>query len=316
MQQALRRFRTGLSGPTALAERPTNAIEPAAPARSEGRVADEKRWSLSLSANAGRRLGCSIVLTAAAVVIVASLVYLEPYASPRPRLSGIKPDKGPVSTRNVGTTSADATESVAARSMPRVADSLRIAVLHMTAFPMVSGPGSFRPRPDLSGVRVGDRFHVEVRLNRPAYFYILSFTPDATDHVWHPATVDLEPRRTDAIALEFPAHLVTVRKPGLHVFVVVASDAPLPSYRAWKRRAGSPPWQPTVGTPTDRTVWTFDRQRWEASRPPPPVMLAGGSEPPPSLVELCDFLARQNGVVATRALAFPVNDDPGSTPAP
>jgi hypothetical protein len=98
---------------------------------------------------------------------------------------------------------------------------------------------------------------------------------------------------------------------GLQVFVLVASNEPLPPYQRWRANLGEVPWQPT---PADG-VWRSEGRGLElamATR----SGTAAPSEPPPTSSQLHRFLATRPGVSADRAWAFPVKPDWAEGPPP
>jgi serine/threonine protein kinase len=118
------------------------------------------------------------------------------------------------------------------------------------------GYESFEPR-------LGDQVTVEARLSRPAYCYLVAFRPDGVLEPCFPYDDAEPPTPTDH--LQNVADLSVERFSltdglGLCVFVVVASDKPLPAYRDFIA-LNKPPWSrqpPHLGQHFSHTVWSYD----------------------------------------------------------
>jgi serine/threonine protein kinase len=158
-----------------------------------------------------------------------------------------------------------------------------------------------------NSARLDDEVRVQVRLNQPAYCYLIAFNPDGKEQLcW---AKDLSGNGVP------PLQLVTFDYPlfrnryfalndgvGLQAFVLLASQEPLPSYEQWKAKVGAAPWQAAI--PADG-LWRFDGHDFvggprgvEVERPLKQL--------PKALEDLCRFLKDRPGVDAIEAVAFPV----------
>jgi hypothetical protein len=105
---------------------------------------------------------------------------------------------------------------------------------------------------------------VDAELSEPAYSYLIAFRPDGVDEVFQPEDPETPPEKTDRPF--YPPK----SKPrgayrlgdgsGLQAFALVTSRAPLPSYREWKARHGTPPWQKGLSA-AEGVVWWYDGRR-------------------------------------------------------
>jgi hypothetical protein len=146
---------------------------------------------------------------------------------------------------------------------------------------------------------------VSARLDRPAYCYVIAFTPDGHDLLYYPPDRDVPPPKSAEI--KYPddqGYLPLTNGAGLQAFVLVASNDPLPAYERWRSGLGDVPWQPTQADGVWRSV----------GRGLEPAMAVRGvptepSQPPATLSQLYRFLETRPGVAAVRALAFPVKPD-------
>jgi tRNA A-37 threonylcarbamoyl transferase component Bud32 len=143
-----------------------------------------------------------------------------------------------------------------------------------------------------------DSVRVNVRLNEPAYCYLIAFNPDGKEQLCYPANATSAPARVQE--LQYPAgfYFGLSDGVGLQVFVVVASRRPLPAFTHWKAEAL--PWQ---------SVQTDGSWRWRNGQ----VDILGSDRgelrtlgQPAALGDLCQRLKGMPGVDAVMALAFPV----------
>jgi serine/threonine protein kinase len=116
-------------------------------------------------------------------------------------------------------------------------------------------------------VRQGDDVTIEAELSEPAYCYLIAFRPDGVDEVFQPEDPETPPRKTRSPRYppESRPDLVyrLAEGSGLHSFAVVVSRAPLPPYRRWRARRGSPPWQKGLSA-APGVVWWYDSRRLSA----------------------------------------------------
>jgi hypothetical protein len=112
-------------------------------------------------------------------------------------------------------------------------------------------------------VRSGDDVTVAAELSGPAYCYLIAFRPDGVDEVFQPEDPGITPQQTDRPCYppeSKPQEVYRLAEgSGLHAFALVVSRDPLPSYRLWKDRHGSPPW-PKQAASTPGVVWWYDGQ--------------------------------------------------------
>jgi hypothetical protein len=148
-----------------------------------------------------------------------------------------------------------------------------------------------------------DDVRVQVRLNRPAYCYLIAFNADGTEQLCSPREKTAAPSLADAI--NYPTRPWTyfglTDGTGLQAFVLVAALEPLPPYEQWRSGGGATLWQHSEAG----GVWRFDGRQFELLE----VQRARERErggPPPALVTLCDFFLRRPGVAAFEVFAFPV----------
>jgi serine/threonine protein kinase len=116
-------------------------------------------------------------------------------------------------------------------------------------------------------VQPADDVTVDAQLSEPAYYYLIAFRPDGGDEIFQP-----EDAQTPARKLQNPRYPPESQPTlvyrledgaGLHAFALVVSRAPLPSYRDWKDRHGTAPWQ-RGSSATPGVVWWYDGRRLSA----------------------------------------------------
>jgi hypothetical protein len=160
-----------------------------------------------------------------------------------------------------------------------------------------------RPPTHRDGVRI------RVKLSRPAYFYLIGLNADGTDQLCgRRASLRLEAPKKP---LEFPDNLKgyywLVDGLGLHAYLLVASDRPLPDYETWKSQVpGGFAWTALA----NEGFWTYDCGPAAGSHE---TGTQQGETPhhddaPAPLAVLCDRISRQPGIVLVHAVAFPVKD--------
>ncbi len=111
---------------------------------------------------------------------------------------------------------------------------------------------------DAFAARLRDQVTVQARLSHAAYAYLIAFRPDGKTELCYPDREDIPPPLTDRP--HYPPEGSRVRYglsdgAGLMVFVVVASDKPLPSYREWLQ-GRSLAWQSEAGQPKEEVLWS------------------------------------------------------------
>lgn len=84
-----------------------------------------------------------------------------------------------------------------------------------------------------------DGVEVEARLSQRAYAFLIAFRPDGTEDLCFPEKEDEAPSQTDRPGSKNFEYVLD-EGAGLHVFAVVASSQPLPSFKEWWPRKGCP----------------------------------------------------------------------------
>jgi hypothetical protein len=98
-------------------------------------------------------------------------------------------------------------------------------------------------------VRLGDVAKVAVLLSRPAHGYLIAYAADGGEHLLYPAA-DRPPALMEK--LRYPAarergEYVFDDGVGLHVFVAILGNEPLPAYAEWVKMHGRAPWSKAPG---------------------------------------------------------------------
>ncbi len=116
-------------------------------------------------------------------------------------------------------------------------------------------------------VQAGDDVTIQAELTVPAYAYLIAFRPDGVDEICDPEDMDAKPRKTTGP--RYPPQFKSDRVyrlndgSGLIAFALVMSKTPLPSYREWKNRYGTPAWREGLSA-TPGVVWLCDGQHLAA----------------------------------------------------
>ena len=127
--------------------------------------------------------------------------------------------------------------------------------------------------------RLGQDARVRVKLEMPAYCFVIALNPDGKTQLCYPESPTIRPPATAEI--DYPADPESgfpfTDGVGTQVFVAVASSKPLPSYAEWSKALADLPWK----TAPINTAWEFDgRQFTRPDRPrgssPPVRSPAGG----------------------------------------
>jgi hypothetical protein len=155
--------------------------------------------------------------------------------------------------------------------------------------------------PTSHDIRFNDDIRIHAELSEPAYCYLIAFNPDGKVQMCSPRDETTAPGLT--AALDYPPNreegFPLTDGVGLQCFVLVASRQPLPSYREWQVRFGSPPWQHAEA----EGIWRFDGQDYVGLDRGEPRPLGGRPKP---LVDLCTFFGKCEDIEAIHAVAFPV----------
>jgi hypothetical protein len=152
-----------------------------------------------------------------------------------------------------------------------------------------------------------DGVEVEVRLSRPAYAFLIAFRPDGSEFRCLPEKEDERPPRTDR--LRYPPAAKDdyglEEGAGLHAFAVVASSQPLPPWKEWWPRQGSP-WRKNETPPEG--VWRAINGTEVEELTADPSRSRGRKEVPDkaAVQRLTDWLATRPQVETLGVLGFPV----------
>jgi serine/threonine protein kinase len=160
--------------------------------------------------------------------------------------------------------------------------------------------------------RLGQDARVRVKMETPAYGFLIALNPGGKTQLCHPESPTIKPPA--AAEIDYPADpesgFPLTDGVGPQVFVVVASSKPLPSYDEWSKSLGDLPWEPA---PID-TAWEFDgRQFTRQIDRGDPRRLADLPQP---VAAACRALRAGPGIEAIRAVAFPVRPKPEVKKAP
>jgi hypothetical protein len=161
-------------------------------------------------------------------------------------------------------------------------------------------------------VQPGDDVRLRAALSVPGYAFLISFRPDGVVEVCDPDDPAVPPAKTKHVQYPPPTRTSTVYRledgTGLQAFALVVSKDPLPTFDAWQRRVGAPPWK--AGLPGRAgVVWRHDGQ-WLLPRTQidpngrrgKGAALRGGTE----VAALTDWLRALPGIGAVEVVAFPV----------
>lgn len=197
-------------------------------------------------------------------------------------------------------------------------DALRVLDLDVEHFATVEGQFE-EPRGRLGRQsfepHLGDSITLFAKLSRPAYAYLIAFRPDGVMELCFPESEEISPPLTDQP--RYPSESRDVNYGltdgrGLWVFVVVATDQPLPAFREWRATLDEPPpWQEVISP--SGGIWWDDGQWLSALVPGGPQRGSRGKGEPGSaqpdksaLVDLTDWLRRTTAHSAVGALGFTV----------
>jgi serine/threonine protein kinase len=145
-----------------------------------------------------------------------------------------------------------------------------------------------------------DSVRLLVKLEQPAFCYLIAFRPDDAESLCWPASDEQVPPAVTEIT--YPASgLFPLRGggEGMYAFVLLGSRRPLPAYRTWQAERGRAPWAST----TSAGVWTYSRRQFERFSKD---AVGEDTSVPSTLMTLCRFFQDQPGVDTVSALAFPV----------
>jgi serine/threonine protein kinase len=186
-----------------------------------------------------------------------------------------------------------------------------------------TGPDTTSPRGKLGeqsfAARLDDDVTVRAELSEPTYSYLIAFRPDGTDEICAPEDESARPARSQHPA--YPPELKTTLRyrlsegSGLHAFALVVSHSPLPPYREWKARIGTPaPWEKALPI-TPGVVWWHDGRGLASLTFDDPTGLRGkgalGRSHGTPVARLADWLRAIPGIDDVAVKAFSVLPDPG-----
>jgi Protein kinase domain len=196
---------------------------------------------------------------------------------------------------------------------PALARRFVLNVEHMSP----QGEDAFTLRGNLGersfSVQAGDDVTIQAQLPEPAYAYLIAYRPDGVDEICDPADPDVKPRKTASLGYPPPSKSDRVYRLndgfGLHAFALVVSKAPLPSYRDWKSRHGTPPWGKGLSA-SPGIVWSDDGRQLAAltvdrangERGAGATIRGGGA----AVAELAAWLRAIPGIDVVVVKAFPV----------
>jgi hypothetical protein len=130
-------------------------------------------------------------------------------------------------------------------------------------------------------VRPGDDVTVDAELSEPAYSYLIAFRPDGVDEVFRPADPRTPPRKMTGPCYPPESEPKLAYRldegTGLQAFALVVSRAPLPSYREWKDRHGTPHWQPRLSAAPGVVWWSDGRRLRPLTRDHPRAQRGAGA---------------------------------------
>jgi hypothetical protein len=161
-------------------------------------------------------------------------------------------------------------------------------------------------------VKPGDDVRLRAALSAPGYAFLIAFRPDGVVEICDPEDPAFPPARTSQPQYPPPAKTDDVYRledgTGLQAFALVVSKDPLPSFNAWRLKAGAARWKAGLAGLAG-VVWRHDGQRMiPRSRTDPTgqrgkgAALRGGVE----VAALCDWLRAIPGIDAVEVVAFPV----------
>jgi serine/threonine protein kinase len=161
----------------------------------------------------------------------------------------------------------------------------------------------------LSGraIRVDDDVRVSVRLDTPAYCYLIALESDGNVQPCYPSAGSERPPRSAEILYPpgVSGFFGLTDGPGLHAFAAVASRRPLPPFDEWSGGDGlQRRWRRVAAD----GVWRYDDRGFAlvSGVPRSEVRERPGSAPPAPFREVCEYLATLPEVQSIQVLGFPV----------
>jgi serine/threonine protein kinase len=154
-------------------------------------------------------------------------------------------------------------------------------------------------------VRVDDEVEVSAHFDATAFGYLIAMDPEGHVQLCQPLEESEPPSGSEEIRIHQSKAYALTGRPGLQLFVAVASRKPLPPYEKWRGAEGLRRlWKPC----DDGHAWRFDGLRFErlSAQDRGELKDRPGSEPPAPLRAVCDYLAQSREFDAVAAIAFPV----------
>jgi hypothetical protein len=190
---------------------------------------------------------------------------------------------------------------------------LRLDVEHLAK----RGEAEFEPRGNLGEesfqVASGDDVRLRGVLSAPAYSFLIAFRPDGVVEVCDPDDPDLPPAISTQVRYPPRSKPQAVYRledgTGLQAFALIASRAPLPSFREWQKRNGAPPWKAGLAGSVG-VVWQHDGEWLEPRSPSPAGRQRGQGKTIRDglpVATLADWLKAIDGIDAVEVVAFPVS---------
>jgi hypothetical protein len=170
-------------------------------------------------------------------------------------------------------------------------------------------------------VRANDTVRFSAKLTAPAYCYLIAFNPDGTEQLCIPEDPDLptvnypEHVQLSKAMATAPGRSIELLYPrseffepgvvGLQVFVLIASQDPLPPYAQWRSQIGAVPWKPVSYNEPWR--WHYDGHQFIRLPSERGSRVERGA--PKQFKDLCRFFQSRPSSVALQALAFPIGEE-------
>jgi predicted Ser/Thr protein kinase len=155
---------------------------------------------------------------------------------------------------------------------------------------------------DTFAARLGQDARVQAQLNMPAYCYLIALNPDGKKQLCYPKDARIAP--SSAATIDYPSDpgkgFGLTDGVGTQAFVLIVSTKRLPSYAEWSRSLGGLPWKRAE----TETVWRYDGRNFEREIQRGDVRSL--TDLPQPLAAACQALQAGPGVIAIKALAFPV----------
>jgi serine/threonine protein kinase len=154
-------------------------------------------------------------------------------------------------------------------------------------------------------VCVDDEVEVSARFDATAFGYLIAMDPEGHVQLCEPLEESEPPSGSEEIRIRESKSYALTGRPGLQVFVAVASRKPLPPYEKWRGAEGLRRlWKPCGDGRQSATRGRRFEMLSVASRGELKDRLS--PEPPATFRAVCDYLAQSPEFEAIAAIAFPV----------